>query len=358
MSKFGDAFKAARKKFEGSGSPNDYVFEFNGKKYSILKKGETKSGVMKKFKGVSRSLTPKLRPTTPEKKAKIPEGRGINATVPRKGTARPGGTAVPPSTGVGGGIFAGKGKGSDKPKAKTGPKVEQKRRADKKSSMPDELSNAPMDSSKGRTMSDLKGEAKLRNQKPRNPRDNQAKTGMSFRDEAMLRRLARKLEAEKATKRRLKREDTKNANRIQRDSESRRRSGQTNMPTPSKPQISAAARRKMDNEYERPQRVGKDAPRGRMLADDYYDAYNLGGDVPAKKPMVMKGGKKIPAYAADGIGKMNKGGMTKKSGYMGGGMAKKKSGYMGGGMTKKKGVMTYNMGGMVKSQVNNLKGKK
>ena len=39
---------------------------------------------------------------------------------------------------------------------------------------------------------------------------------------------------------------------------------------------------------------------------------------------------------------MNKGGMAKKSGYMGGGMTKKK-------------VMTYNMGGMVKSQVNNLK---
>jgi len=40
--------------------------------------------------------------------------------------------------------------------------------------------------------------------------------------------------------------------------------------------------------------------------------------------------------------RLNKGGMTKKSGYMGGGMTKKK-------------VMTYNMGGMVKSQVNNLK---
>ena len=40
--------------------------------------------------------------------------------------------------------------------------------------------------------------------------------------------------------------------------------------------------------------------------------------------------------------KMNKGGMTKKLGYMGGGMTKKK-------------VMTYNLGGMVKSQTNNLK---
>ena len=48
-------------------------------------------------------------------------------------------------------------------------------------------------------------------------------------------------------------------------------------------------------------------------------------------PMVNKGGKMVPFYAADGIGKMNKGGMTKKGG------------------------MTYNIGGMVKSQTNNLK---
>jgi hypothetical protein len=37
-------------------------------------------------------------------------------------------------------------------------------------------------------------------------------------------------------------------------------------------------------------------------------------------PMVNKGGKKVPAFAADGIGKMAKGGMTKK-GYNKGGMA-------------------------------------
>jgi len=38
-------------------------------------------------------------------------------------------------------------------------------------------------------------------------------------------------------------------------------------------------------------------------------------------PMVMKAGKKVPAYAADGVGKMNKGGMTKKkmAGYNMGG---------------------------------------
>ena len=318
MSAFGDAFKAARKKFESSGSSGDYIFEHpkgSGKKFTILKKGETKSGVMKKFSAPKTSLRPKLRPNQ-EKPLTQKQKDAIRDAQKSTKKAKPGGTAVSPRAGVGAGIFAGKGAGKDKPKVKTGPKAEQKRRADRKSSMPDELSNAPMDSSKGRTMSDLKGEAKLRNQKPRNPRDNQAKTGMSFKDEAMLRRLARKLEQEKATKRRLKREDTKNANRIQRDSESRRRSGQTSMPTPSKPQISDSARGKLDNEYERPVRVGRDAPRGKMLADDYYDAYGSGG------------------------------------------MAKKKSGYMGGGMAKKKGVMTYNMGGMVKSQVNNLKGKK
>jgi hypothetical protein len=75
--------------------------------------------------------------------------------------------------------------------------------------------------------------------------------------------------------------------------------------------------------------------------------YNKGGSM----PMVMKNGKKVPAYAADGVGKMNMGGMAKKK-MMGGGMVK----YNKGGAAKNK-VMTYNIGGMVKSQVNNLKKK-
>ena len=104
-------------------------------------------------------------------------------------------------------------------------------------------------------------------------------------------------------------------------------------------------------------------------------SYNKGGSM----HMVMKEGKKVPAYAADGVGKMNKGGMTKKK-MMGGGMVK----YQKGGMQSNPGtvnnnintsypakdsiitrpamtkpnVMTYNMGGMVKSQVDNLKKKK
>ena len=68
-------------------------------------------------------------------------------------------------------------------------------------------------------------------------------------------------------------------------------------------------------------------------------------------PMVMKDGKKVPAYAADGVGKMNKGGMAMKKPakkMMAGGMAKKKPAakkMMAGGMAKKK-MMG---GGMAKS---------
>jgi len=50
-------------------------------------------------------------------------------------------------------------------------------------------------------------------------------------------------------------------------------------------------------------------------------------------PMVMKDGKKVPAFAADGEGKMAKGGMAKAKMAAGGGMMKK--GYASGGMMSK-----------------------
>ena len=63
----------------------------------------------------------------------------------------------------------------------------------------------------------------------------------------------------------------------------------------------------------------------------------------AKLPMAKdpKTGKMIPAFAMDGKGKMNKGGMMKKKGMAKGGMMKKKGmakggmkkGYAAGGMT-------------------------
>ena len=69
-------------------------------------------------------------------------------------------------------------------------------------------------------------------------------------------------------------------------------------------------------------------------------------------PMTTKNGKKVPAYAADGVGKMNKGGMAKKkpaTKMMAGGMAKKKPAakMMGGGMSKSSGYM---YGGMAKKK--------
>ena len=82
-------------------------------------------------------------------------------------------------------------------------------------------------------------------------------------------------------------------------------------------------------------------------------AYAAGG-----MPMVMKGGKKVPAFAADGVGKMNMGGMAAKKKpaakkMMAGGMAAKKKSpvakkMMGGGMAKKSGYM---YGGMAKKKM-------
>ena len=76
-------------------------------------------------------------------------------------------------------------------------------------------------------------------------------------------------------------------------------------------------------------------------------------------PMVMKAGKKVPAFAADGVGKMNMGGMAAKKKkpaakkMMAGGMAAKKKSpvakkMMGGGMAKKSGYM---YGGMAKKKM-------
>jgi len=54
--------------------------------------------------------------------------------------------------------------------------------------------------------------------------------------------------------------------------------------------------------------------------------------MPGKMKMVMKKGKRVPAFAADGKGKMAKGGMTKAKMMAGGGKAKMMA---GGGMTSK-----------------------
>lgn len=60
-----------------------------------------------------------------------------------------------------------------------------------------------------------------------------------------------------------------------------------------------------------------------------------------KMPMVTKNGQKVPAFAADGKGKMAGGGMTKKTkGYAKGGAMKKTKGYSSGGVARGTGAAT------------------
>jgi len=73
-------------------------------------------------------------------------------------------------------------------------------------------------------------------------------------------------------------------------------------------------------------KMNKAYPRAKMNMGGMSSSYSPGGSV--AKPMVMKNGKKVPAYAADGVGKMNMGGMAKKK---------------------------YSYGGLTRSSVNNMK---
>ncbi len=72
-----------------------------------------------------------------------------------------------------------------------------------------------------------------------------------------------------------------------------------------------------------PMSVGKDfsqADKGRKFSKGGdMKKMNMGGYADGGMPMVMKDGQKVPAFAADGKGKMAKGGMTKMAK---GGMAK------------------------------------
>ena len=76
-----------------------------------------------------------------------------------------------------------------------------------------------------------------------------------------------------------------------------------------------------------PKKEDKDLNRGGLAKKKKDSMYNKGG-----MPMVMKNGKKVPAFAADGVGKMMKGGMAKKKPTA----KKKTTAYMYGGMVKKK----------------------
>lgn len=64
---FSQAFAAARKKFRKEPTEGNYTFTWEGKKYNILQKGETKSEVMSKYgKSPDKSPRPKARPSKSE----------------------------------------------------------------------------------------------------------------------------------------------------------------------------------------------------------------------------------------------------------------------------------------------------
>jgi hypothetical protein len=64
-----------------------------------------------------------------------------------------------------------------------------------------------------------------------------------------------------------------------------------------------------------PTSVGKDfvtADKGKKFSKGGdMKKMNMGGYADGGMPMVMKDGKKVPSFAADGVGKMKKGGMAK-----------------------------------------------
>ena len=65
---FKQAFAEARRKFRKEPTEDNYTFTWEGKKYNILQAGETKKGVMEKFKpsAPDKSPRPKARPSKSE----------------------------------------------------------------------------------------------------------------------------------------------------------------------------------------------------------------------------------------------------------------------------------------------------
>ena len=72
----------------------------------------------------------------------------------------------------------------------------------------------------------------------------------------------------------------------------------------------------------------KGAPKAMVKHEMAEMGMKKGGYASGGMPMVMKDGKKVPAFAADGEGKMKAGGMAKK--MMGGGMTYKSGGLAAG----------------------------
>ena len=111
--------------------------------------------------------------------------------------------------------------------------------------------------------------------------------------------------------------------------------------------------------------VMKKKPTKKMMAGGRTKGTKYKAAGGGKMPMVKQNGKMIPAFAADGKGKMARGGrvkkamggnaMKKRAKAAGGGAMKKRAKAMGGGAMKKR-VMKRG-GGMMKKPMMNRGGK-
>ena len=345
MSAFGDAFKAARKKFENSGSANNYVFEHpkgSGKKFTILKKGETKSGVMKKFSAPKTSLRPKLRPKAAEPVARAGDqdkGDSYDALMKKKRDAKKKADAQKrPDSGV----FKSLNKDLNAQRKassaeRRGPPSAPVANSGKGGKNKPITRKLVTDSGVGKSLEkDLVAQRLASSAKRRGPPSTPVKKRRDSKDNQSQSQSGISANAENTLKARLRQREADRRNKA-RSEAARLEKGLNSKP----------AERPRSNTRFPVGEVSSSRGRGdpdKIRAGDEKNAL----DTAAERRAIAK------------LMGLNKGGMTKKSGYMyGGSVAKKKpvTKMMGGGMTKKK-TMTYNMGGMVKSQVNNLKGKK
>ena len=108
-----------------------------------------------------------------------------------------------------------------------------------------------------------------------------------------------------------------------------------------------------------PQSVGKDfnqADKGRKFSKGGdMKKMNMGGYADGGMPMVNKGGKMVPSFAADGKGKMAKGGMAHKDVKMDKGMMQKAVNKHEGRLHKGQPMTKLAKGGMAPSKMGAVK---
>ena len=108
-----------------------------------------------------------------------------------------------------------------------------------------------------------------------------------------------------------------------------------------------------------PQSVGKDfnqADKGRKFSKGGdMKKMNMGGYADGGMPMVMKDGQKVPAFAADGKGKMAKGGMAHKDVKMDKGMMQKAVNKHEGRLHKGESMTKLAKGGVAPSKMGSVK---